>query len=491
MNAPRVLDTSRVEIKLGPYGVAPATALMDSSLQPQVQDYRRLAGLRMYPLAKEDIRRKLPTAEYHVSRKIDGEFTVFAFRDGEAITINPGGTVRIGMPWQEEAVAALNKAGVDEALVAGELYADRIDGGRPRVHDVVSAARQPNELSDLDRLRFAVFDIISLDGVLLQDSFDERWSHVERVFAGGDRVHPVQATRAADADAVHSLFEKWVEDEGAEGLVVRSDLAGLFKVKPQHSLDLVVVGFTESVDERQGMLHDLLTAVVRSDGSLHLLCKVGGGFSDDQRRDMLSDLKDMIVDSDYTEVNSDHVAYQMVRPEWVVEVSCLDLISQTTRGGPVNRMVVSWNKAEEKYDILRRLPLASVISPQFVRIREDKAYHVDDACIAQVANRVEVAMSSMDAAQLALAKSEILRREVFTKQLKGATMVRKFLLWKTNKETESEDFPAFVIHYTDFSPTRKVPLQRDVRVSNSEEQINSMWDSLKEANIKKGWDPHE
>ncbi len=149
MNAPRVLDTSRVEIKLGPYGVAPATALMDSSLQPQVQDYRRLAGLRMYPLAKEDIRRKLPTAEYHVSRKIDGEFTVFAFRDGEAITINPGGTVRIGMPWQEEAVAALNKAGVDEALVAGELYADRIDGGRPRVHDVVSAARQPNELSDL------------------------------------------------------------------------------------------------------------------------------------------------------------------------------------------------------------------------------------------------------------------------------------------------------------------------------------------------------
>lgn len=491
MNAPRLLDPARVEIKLGPYGVAPANALLDTTLQAQVQDYRRLTGLRMYPLSKDDIRRKLPAAEYHVSRKVDGEFTVLAFRDGEAVTVNPGGTVRVGMPWQQEAVERLKAAGVSEALIAGELYAERRDGGRPRVHDVVSAARQPNEESDLERLRFAVFDLISLDGKLLDDAFEERWRHIERIFSGGQAAHPVESFRVADAEAVHGLFEKWVEGEGAEGLVVRSDLAGLFKVKPQHTLDLVVVGFTESVDERAGMLHDLLTAVVRKDGTLHLLCKVGGGFSDDQRRDLLSDLKDRVVESDYTEVNSDHVAYQMVRPEWVVEVNCLDLVSQTTRGGPVNRMVLGWNREEEKYDILRRLPLASVISPQFVRIRDDKTYNPADARIDQVAEQVEVSMSDMDAAQLTLPKSEILRREVFTKQLKGATMVRKFLLWKTNKENESDDFPAYVIHYTDFSPNRKVPLQRDVRVSNSESQIHSIWDSLKEANIKKGWNPYE
>ena len=33
-------------------------------------------------------------------------------------------------------------------------------------------------------------------------------------------------------------------------------------------------------------------------------------------------------------------------------------------------------------------------------------------------------------------------------------MVRKFVLWKTNKE-QSEDYPAFVVHFTDFSPNRK------------------------------------
>jgi hypothetical protein len=66
-------------------------------------------------------------------------------------------------------------------------------------------------------------------------------------------------------------------------------------------------------------------------------------------------------------------------------------------------------------------------------------------------------------------------------------MVRKLVMWKTNKEQESEDYSAFVIHYTDFSPNRKEPLQRDIRVSNSQEQIEAMWVALKEANIKKGW----
>ncbi|MDP6447464.1 MAG: hypothetical protein QF805_26950, partial [Pirellulaceae bacterium] len=191
--------------------------------------------------------------------------------------------------------------------------------------------------------------------------------------------------------------------------------------------------------------------------------------------------------SDYTEVNSDHVAYQMVRPEMVIEITCLDLVSQTTRGGPVNRMVVRWNNDESKYEILRRMPLASVISPQFVRIREDKRPHPDDVRIDQVADLVEVAQFDIDAGSMTLPKSEILRREVYTKQLKGANMVRKLVMWKTNKEQESEDYSAFVIHYTDFSPNRKEPLQRDIRVSNSQEQIEAMWVALKEANIKKGW----
>lgn len=65
-------------------------------------------------------------------------------------------------------------------------------------------------------------------------------------------------------------------------------------------------------------------------------------------------------------------------------------------------------------------------------------------------------------------------------------MVRKFLMWKTNKQ-EHEDFPAYVLHFTDFSPNRKDALAREVRVSDSEQQIHDLWNGLKEANIKRGW----
>ena len=487
-----LLDKSRVEIKLGQYAVATATSLNDPSILPRVQDYRRLTGSRMYPIDALEISKRVPSADYHVSRKVDGEFTVFVYRDGEAFSINPGGTIRLGLPWHEDAAQLLDSAGVKEAMIAGEFYVNVAEDRRPRVHDITKIARQPRSDDDLSRLHFAVFDIISWNENPPPSEFPETWKIIQNTFANSPRVHPVEAVSAKDAAAVERVFADWVDGEGAEGLVLRSDSAGIFKVKRRHTIDAAVIGFTESSDDRQGMMHDLLLAVMRNDGTLHVLSRVGGGFSDDDRRSMLSDLKDMIVESEYAEVNSDHVAYQMVRPEWVVEISCLDLISQTTRGGPVNRMVLNWNHdgGNSQYEVIRRLPLVSVISPQFIRRREDKSVHPTDIRISQIADLVEVPLVDRDAGQMTLPKGEVLRREVYTKVLKGETMVRKFLMWKTNKENESEEFPAYVVHYTDFSPNRKSPLARDVRISNSREQIDSLWDGLVKANIKQGWERH-
>lgn len=484
-----LLDKSRVEIKLRQYGVTTATSLNDPSVLPRVQDYRRLTGSRMYPVDSTEIGKRIPAADYHASRKIDGEFAVFVYRDGEAFSINPGGTVRLGLPWHAEAARMLEKSGIQEAMIAGEFYATVAEDRRPRVHDVAKVARQPKSEEDLNCLRFAVFDIISFNSDAPPAAFAETWQIIENTFKDGEFVHPVETVAAKDASSIQKLFIKWVEEQGAEGIVLRSDTAGIFKIKRRHTIDAAVIGFTESSDDRQGMMHDLLLAVMRKDGTLHVLSRVGGGFSDDERRSMLSDLKDMVVESEYAEVNSDHVAYQMVRPQWVVEISCLDLISQTTRGGPVNRMVLNWNNqgGNERYEVIRRLPLVSVISPQFIRRREDKTVHPTDVRIAQVADLVEVPMVDREAGQMTMSQGEILRREVYTKVLKGGTMVRKFLMWKTNKENESDEFPAYVVHFTDFSPNRKSPLARDIRISNSREQIESLWDGLVEANVKQGW----
>ncbi len=483
-----LLDKSRVEILLGDYGTAPATALTDTGLLPKVQEYRRLASARMQPLDQQGIAHKIPAADYHVSRKVDGEFTVLVFRDNQAFTLNPGGTVRIGLPVLTEAAKLLSKAGIREAWVAAEFYVATEGKNRPRVHDVMTVARKPQSAADLSRLRLAVFDVISKDGVPVAQPFAEIWKLIRQVFDSGTLIHPVEAKPAKNSAEIEKLFEAWVDEDGAEGLVVRSDAAGMFKIKPRHTLDLAVLGFTESLAERQGMLHDMLLGVQRPDRTLQVLGRVGGGFTDDQRRDLLSDLKDMAVDSEYAEVNADNVAYQMVYPEWVVEVSCLDLLSETTRGGSINRMVLDYrNNGTRGYHVVSKLPLATIISPQFLRRREDKQVRPDDCGLRQVSNIVTVADTDRDARQMTLPVSDVLRREIFTKDLKGQTMVRKFLLWQTNKTTASDEFPAYVVHYTDFSPNRKDPLARELRVSNSRQQIDALWDALQTENIKGGW----
>lgn len=485
-----LVEKSLIEIKLGEYGVAAATALKNAAWVPQVQNYKRQIASRMFPLGKDDISRKVPDAEYLISRKIDGEFTALIYEDGEVISANPGGTVRVGLPWQLEARNQMEAAGIEQAMIAGELYVTNNENRRPRVHDVVSVVRQPKSQADLQRIRFAVFDLIQIDGELLEQPYSENWKRIESIFGGGEMVHPVETVRLKGHREIERQFKKWVEEEGAEGIVIRSDSAGNFKAKPRHTLDAVVIGFTESTDDRQGMLHDLLLGLARRDGSIHVLGRVGGGFSDEERRTMLSDLNDRVVESEYAEVNSDHVAYQMVVPKWVLEISCLDLIAQNTRGGPVNRMVLKWDKGENRYTVVRRMPLVSVISPQFIRVRDDKTLDPTDVRISQVTDLVPVAMANVDTGQMKLPRSEILQREVYTKQLRGETMVRKFLLWKTNKQNESDEYPGYVVYYTDFSPSRKTPLTREIRVTNSETQSIALFRGFKEDFIKKGWEVH-
>ena len=480
------VDRSRVDIVLGEYGVTTAQALSASALLSKVQEHRRTIGQRLVPLAKEDVKRRLPAGEYHVSKKLDGEYAVLVWDGEEVFTLNPGGTVRVGLPFAAEAAKRLRAAKIGAAMIAGELHVVRRDGARARVHDVGTVASRPADMAELDTLRFAPFDLVEPAPA----SQAAGWKTLVELFGDGDKIRVVESVSAAGVSEVLARFEAWVEKGGAEGIVVRSDTAGFFKIKPKHTLDCVVLGFTEAVDDRKGLLHDVLIGLVRADGTYHLLGRVGGGFSDDDRRGFLADLTDLVVESEYNEVNSDHVAYRMVRPEWVIELSCLDLVASTTRGSPIDRMVLRWDQGSEpgRWAVVRRLPLVSIIGPSFLRRRADKQATAAHAGLDQVTRIVPVPGADRDAVKEgALPKSEVLRRDVYTKVMKGQMMVRKLVLWKTNKAELNAEFPAFVAHLTDYSPNRKTPLEREIRVSASRTQIDAMYDALATESFGKGW----
>ena len=168
--------------------------------------------------------------------------------------------------------------------------------------------------------------------------------------------------------------------------------AGWFKLKLRHNIDAAIIGFSEGTEDRKGILHDLLVAVMRNDGTFHefvasaevLRKKTAGSFTTRWIR--------RVVPSDYVAVNNDYVAYEMIHPGPGDRDLVPDLIPETSKGDPVNRMVLDWDG--KAYSALSRMPLASVISPQFVRIRDDKEANVEDVNIRQISDLVEFPIST-------------------------------------------------------------------------------------------------
>jgi len=394
--------------KLGSYVITHASELTDSTILQSVRMRRRQLGRMMRAYDRDAAKARLPKTDYYISRKIDGEYTCMLYRDVEA-------------------------AGIKTALLGGELYVRRDDGERPRVHDVVRIARAPADESEVASLCFGIFNIYELDGVDLSMRYGDAIGRADEIFKDGERIHSVE-TVVGDLDQVFERFDDWVLGKDAEGIVLRSDQAGVFKVKPRHTLDLAVVGYSAGIDDRSGMLHSLLLAIVRPSGTFQIVSRVGGGFSDEQRIALLKQLEPLGVDSEYAEVNSDRVAYQMLKPGLVAEISCLDIISRTSHGSSIDRMVIEWEESRNSWIGVRRLPLASIISPQFLRMREDKSATAEDVKLSQLSDIREIPQIDKAAQDLRLPASTVVRRTVATKELKGATMVRKLLLWKTNKD---------------------------------------------------------
>ena len=466
------------------YCIGKAADLADPSLHVKSQDYKRRVSGSTRAVSGEDAF-KIPKARgYFVSKKYDGEFALLFFDGKTLISVNPGGTVRVGLPCLDEAEAALKKAKIRSCIFAGEYYVrEGASKGHP-VQQVVGILRKPESKKQLEKLGLAVFDVVQVNEDAVT-TVAKVFEFLEKWFGKTETVHPVEHRKVDSNDKIMEAFTEWVIGEGAEGVVVRHDSAGIFKIKTRHNIDVAIIGFSEGTEDRKGMLHDLLVAVLRDDGTFHEFTRVGGGFTDEDRREFVKTLRKRAAPSEYVAVNNDYVAYEMIKPGPVIEISCLDLIAERARGGPVNRMVLEWDG--KRYKALSRLPLVSVISPQYVGMRDDKEAVVDDVNIRQVNDLVKVPEVDKSAHAEKAEPSELIERVVYTKTMKGNKMVRKLLLWKTNKENQP-DFPAYVVYLTDFSPNRQNPLERDIKIASTEKDARSLFDALAKKNFIGGWE---
>ena len=482
----------------GPLGnglLSPAGSVTDAELITRIAGYKRQIAGRYRAISPEEIQ-FLPKTKTLVSPKIDGQFwcmVIDTTGDGEPeiALVSPKGKVISGdVPLLAEARKNVGPRAVGRTIVPGELFALR-KGGRPRVGDVGKALGGGAD-AQVARLGFFAFDLMDGgDGECPEPTPDYpgRLDVLQRLFAGGQRVQAIKTEEVGGPDDVKRLFGEWVEGGKGEGLVVRPEDGRIFKLKPIFTLDAAVIGFTEKNDE-PNHVRSLLLAVMRENGQFQLIGSVGNMGSDELRAEIYRRLSPTVVDSSYRFASSTGALYRFVKPEMVVEVKVTDLQVEDTSGRPVRRMVLEVDE-HEGWTPIQLKSGASLIHPIMSRVRDDKKVDGVDVRASQILERVEIEELNQAVERIERPKSQLIRREVYTKATKGKTAVRKLVIWQTHKDTVDPEFPPFVVHWTDFSPGRKEPLKREVRLAPTQDAALAVGDEMIQSNIKKGWALYE
>ncbi|MFJ6822814.1 ATP-dependent DNA ligase [Streptomyces niveus] len=266
-----------------------------------------------------------------VEEKLDG-IRVQVHLRGDAVRVYTRTLDDITDRLPEVTAAALALEG-DRLILDGEVIALDADG-RPRPFQEV--AGRVGSRTDVTAAAVAVplspvfFDVLAADGEDLLDlSYTERRTTLDRLVPEPMRVRRVVVPAPDSAEAAE--FWRATLDRGHEGVVIKAlDTpysagrrgAGWVKVKPVHTLDLVVLAAEWGHGRRTGRLSNLHLGARQPDGSFVMLGKTFKGLTDAMLEWQTTRLKELALDDDGFTVR--------VRPELVVEIA-YDGLQRSTR----------------------------------------------------------------------------------------------------------------------------------------------------------------
>jgi hypothetical protein len=456
--------------------------MTDSRHESLVRQYKAAVAGR-YRSIRPDELQLIPHAPCFVSRKIDGELWLAELHQGSASLFARGDRLIEEGPVLD-ALASVAQAFPQPLVIAGELHVPSKGNNRERVGDVAAALAKGRQ----EVLAFAAFDVVELDGAPPPADYHQRLEILQRLLsaATADLISVVATEELKDPGELRPHVQRWVESGDAEGLVVRSAIGEIYKIKPLFSIDAVVVGFTTRASEPD-QVRSLLLGLQRAEGMIQLLGACGNLPGEAMRRELLAELLSLECPSSFRHSSSDGNLYRFVNPEVVLELSCTDLQSEDSSGDPIRRWVLRHDAHGTWQPIVDAISV-SMIHPVVVRRRTDKQANALDVRISQLKEVLPDLDPNAVLEPRLLPKSTLVRRQVWSKEGKGGLAVRKLLLWKSGKDDVWPGWPAWVVHFTDYSPDRKTPLDRTIRTALSEAEAEAIADALISENIKKGWE---
>ncbi|MFL2932272.1 MAG: hypothetical protein ACJZ47_05630 [bacterium] len=482
------MATKKNEKPLGKGFLSETGSIEDKVLASMLRGYKSRVAGGYRSLTKEDIQSAILSGKHLVSPKVDGELWFLIMNAKDCFLANPNGRVISGnIPLLEEA-AKYSSRFHDRTVLAGELFAVT-QKDRARVGDLRSAMGGGKK-ADVNRLGFMAFDILEGGDKEKQAPFEnytETFSSIQKLLDGGKRVQSIRTDTVGSPVEIEKLFEELVDGGKAEGLVARDQGTRIYKIKPSFSIDMVVLGYTEKTEDAS-QVRSILLGLMRADGQYQVLSGCGNLKSEKERKSLMKKIKPLSVSSSFRQASGSGEIYQFIRPEIVVEIKVTDIQVEHSSGDSIKSMVISFE--DNSWKPLSPQSSASLIHPVLENIRVDKEINKTDIRFSQLQERVLIQNQDQKVKAIDLPASKILRREVWSKSTKGTKAVQKLLLWKTNKEKIDSNFPAFIVHWTDYSPNRKDPLKKEVRISPDKKNASQIADKMIEEKIKKGWEKH-
>lgn len=260
--------------------------------------------------------------------KLDG-IRIQAHRDGDRISLYTRtlDDVTARLP---EVVADIAGLPASELLADGEVIA--LDpAGRPRPFQETAsrvASRRPSDRSEVPLSAF-LFDLLHLDGRdLLDESAETRLAALDARVPERFRVPRL----VTDDPAAAAEFLADALARGHEGLVAKSLSApyeagrrgaGWLKIKPVHTLDLVVLAVEWGSGRRRGMLSNIHLGARGPEGSFVMLGKTFKGMTDEMLRWQTARFGELAIGPTDGWVVT-------LRPEQVVEIA-FDGVQRSTR----------------------------------------------------------------------------------------------------------------------------------------------------------------
>ncbi|MBV2352780.1 ATP-dependent DNA ligase [Streptomyces sp. J2-1] len=267
-----------------------------------------------------------------VEEKLDG-IRVQVHRDGDTVRVHTRTLDDITDRLPEVRAAALGLAG-ERFILDGEVISFGADG-RPRSFQ--ETAGRVGSRTDVARVAGEVpvspvfFDALSVDGTDLLDlPFAARHAELARLVPEPMRVRRTLVAGPPDAGAAEAFLADALA-RGHEGVVVKAlDApysagrrgASWLKVKPVHTLDLVVLAAEWGHGRRTGRLSNLHLGARTADGGFAMLGKTFKGLTDALLAWQTDRLAALTVE--------EHPWGVTVRPELVVEIA-YDGLQRSTR----------------------------------------------------------------------------------------------------------------------------------------------------------------